>query len=145
MRKFSKIRSAIKTGASRFNDKLKNVKQNVKTQYDQEKQKVRSKRKSAILGFSTVISVFILKNAPAIAKEIPIQNPSKSVKKKPPIQQKKAPVQPSGIIVKQKFREAGSAFTGVICMAAFESGSYILGAMCGCAVVAGILITTGKK
>ena len=145
MRRFSKIRSAIITGASYFKTNFKNLKQTLKAQYDQEKQKGRSKRKSAILGFSTVISVFLLKNAPAIAKEIPRRNPSKNVKKKPPIQQKKAPVQPSGIIVKQKFREAGSAFTGVICMAAFESGSYILGAMCGCAVVAGILITTGKK
>ena len=73
MRRFSKIRSAIITGASYFKTNFKNLKQTLKAQYDQEKQKGRSKRKSAILGFSTVISVFILKMRRLSLKKFPFK------------------------------------------------------------------------
>lgn len=126
MKKFTGIYSAIKTRRDNVTINLRAIKQTLITKYRQEKENPRFKKKSAVLGFSTVIGVFLLRNVPAaIAKDIP-DLPSKGLKKKPPVQQKTPPVQPSKIVLKQTIREGAAAMTGVICSQAFELASYSL-------------------
>ena len=116
---------------------LKNRSQKFKEKVKEAKSQPRSKRKSLLLGFTTVLGIFgvtlLTPVLPAIAKDIPKAG---EVCANPPNQ---PAVAPSKEIVKGISGVAAS-----VCALAATSGSFALGAACGVIVAFGILRAQGK-
>ena len=128
----------------RANDKLTNLKNKIKNKIEifkekvnEEKKQPRSKLKSYLLGFGTVLSIFGLTffstSLPANAKDTPKPGSPTSGQVAP------APARQSDEIVATL---TGAAAT--LCALAVSSGSFLVGAVCGVVVAVGILKAQGK-
>jgi hypothetical protein len=111
--------------------RLNMFKINFKNKFKEEKQKPKSKRKSFIIGFTTVVGIVLFGPVlSAVAKEIPQGTPK-------PTDIAIAPPPPTG---KTIINNAAST----VCSLAVTSGSFVVGAACGLLVVMGILHVQGK-
>lgn len=138
-----KIISKIRLKA---NGKLTNLKNKLgifKKKVDEEKKRPKSKLKSYLLGFGTVLSIFgvtfFTSTLPANAKDgpTPVQTPGQGAPA--PGQVPPARGKPSEEIIGGL---SGAAAT--VCALAVSSGSFLIGAACGVVVVVGILKSQGK-
>ena len=114
---------------------IKNGAQKFKENFSEAKNKPRSKRKSLLLGFTTVLSIFgvtlLASVLPAVTQDVP-----KGVPKDTP---KPDPSPPSEQII-----SGLSGVAATVCGLAISSGSFIIGGVCGVIVVVGILKAQGK-
>lgn len=128
----------------RANDKLKNLKNKLKNkievfkeQVNEKKKQPRSKLKSYLLGFGTVLSIFGLTffstSLPVNAKDV--ANPGGPK----PGQPAPAPANNNPELVGVL---SGAAAT--LCATAITSGSFLVGAVCGVVVAVGILKAQGR-
>ena len=129
--------SSFKKNAGNKLANLKNRSQKFKEKFEEAKSQPRSKRKSLLLGFTTVLGIFgvtlLTPVLPAIAKEVPKAG---EVATSPPNQ---PAIAPSKEIVKGVSGVAAS-----VCALAVTSGSFVLGAACGLVVAFAILKAQGK-
>ena len=119
-------------------NKAQNVAQVFKENFKKSKETPRSKIKSLLLGFTTVIGVLLVPPVlSVIAKKIPKKAPKPSnVCPTPP---KTLAILPSKIIV-----TGLDDATATICSLAISSGSFVIDGICGVIVVVGILKTQVK-
>ena len=129
--------SSLKRNTGNKLANLKNRSQKFKEKVEEAKKQPRSKRKSLLLGFTTVLGIFgvtlLTPVLPAIAKEVP-----KAGEVAPSTSNQPA-IAPSKEIVKGVSGVAAS-----VCALAITSGSFVLGAACGLVVAFGILKAQGK-
>jgi hypothetical protein len=130
--------------STKIKNKITNIKsgaQKFKENFSEAKNKPRSKRKSLLLGFTTVLGIFgvtlLASVSPAVAKDLPKDTP------------KAAPVSPSPtpqpkLLPSEKIIGNLSSAAATICGLAVTSSSYMIGAVCGVIVVVGILKAQGK-
>lgn len=113
---------------------VQDFKVNFKKKFKEYKEKPKSKRKSFIIGFTTVVGIFGLTlfgpALSAVAKDIPKGNPK-------PTDIAPAPSVPPEII--------NTGLAASVCGLAVTSGSFAVGVACGFIVVIGILHMQGKK
>lgn len=155
MVKFKNIFSSLKEKTSKkistikqeIGTIFKNIKIEFKEKYNEAKTQPISKRKSALLGFTTVLSIFglviLTPHLAAYAKDIPKKGngsgPSPSPKGKPS-QVAPRPNAPTGqILPPPKTVQALSGAAASICAVAVGSGSFLVGIVCGAIVAGGIL------
>lgn len=124
-----------------FKNRVQNFKINFIKKFKESKEKPKSKRKSFILGVTTVLGIFgITLFGPsllAVAKDLP-----NNVKPKPTdiVPAPVPTIPPTKVIV-----DAGiSGLASSVCALAITSGSFAVGIACGCIVVAGILHMQAK-
>jgi len=141
--KFSRLKQNGKNRITNIKNKAQNGFQKFKENFEEAKNKPRSKRKFLLLGFTTVVGIFgvtlLAPVLPAIAKDIPQKGPSHD---------KAYPSPPPGQSSPQHFSEVQSVLSGAamtLCVGAVNTGAFVLGALCGLVVVAGVLITRDKK
>lgn len=131
-----KFVSKVKNDPSRIKGRIDKTKKTFKDQLHEARQKPMSKRKSALLGFSTILAIFgitmLAPVLPAIAKDVPAPKPPTDV------------TPATAPIVNQKIREGLGGFAAAVCAGAVTSGSFVLGAACGVVVVIGVLYRRGK-
>ena len=132
----SKFRLRAKNKVRNLREKLRKNLQEFKNDFNEKKGQPRSKRKSYLLGFGTVLSIFGIvvlgSSLPVNAKDLP-PKPGQSPQLQP------APPKQSDEITKAV---AGAAAS--VCAIAVTSGSFLLGAACGLVVVVGILKAQGN-
>ena len=120
-------------------NKTRNGAQKFKENFYEAKSKPRSKRKSLLLGFATVLSIFgvvlVAPVLPAVAKDVP-----KSV----PDHVCPAPSPKPALLPSQQIINGLSGAAGAVCALAISSGSFLIGGACGVIVVVGILKAIGK-
>ena len=133
----SKIRVRVNNKLITLKNKIKNKTEGFKEKVNEKKKQPRSKLKSYLLGFGTVLSVFGITffstSLPANAKDIPAPGPST------PGQLAPAPAKQSDEIISTL-----SGAAAAVCGLAVTSGSFLIGAACGVVVVIGILKVQGK-
>lgn len=138
MAKYQKIISSVK---EKILTKFKTIKIEFKENYQKAKTQPISKRKSALLGFTTVLGSFGLAlftpRMAAFAKDIPQKTPTDSPK---PNNNQLTPRQPGPNILNVLSGAAAS-----ICAAAVGSGSFLVGIICGAVVAGGILYAQRHK
>jgi hypothetical protein len=121
-----------------FKTRVQNFKINFQKKFTQEKEKPKSKRKSFMIGLTTVVGIFGLTllgpALSAVAQEIPKGNP-KFTDIAP------APAAPPK---KEIITTSLSGLAASVCGLAITSGSFVVGAACGFIVVIGILHMQGK-
>ena len=124
----------------RANDKLTNLKNKIKVfkeKVNEEKKQPRSKLKSYLLGFGTVLSIFGITffstSLPANAEDNPPPGPPT------PGQVAPAPAKQSDEIVATLTDAAAT-----LCALAVSSGPFLVGAVCGVVVAVGILKAQGN-
>lgn len=143
------VRKAFSFVKEKTNEKIKNVRTKFKTikievkqKYQETKMHPISKRKSAIIGFTTVLSIFgVVLFSPrlvAFAKDVP-KSPGKC-----PAPQQPGQVAPNPQAPNVDTLSLLSGAAGTICAGAVNSGSFILGIVCGVVVVGGILLAQNK-
>jgi MFS family permease len=120
---------------------IKNGVEKFKENFSEAKNKPRSKRKSLLLGFTTVLSIFgltlLAPVLPAVAKDIPKDAPK-------PGQVCPSPATPLVPSPSQLITTGLSGAAATICALAITSGSFLVGGVCGVVVVVGILKAQGK-
>ena len=135
MIKLPKFRKYLRSKVSNFKTKVKNSLENIKENENLPK----SKLKSALLGMTTVFTIFgVTMFGPklaAVAKDVPKSTPGSPVCPTPSNPEPK----PSKELVK-----ALSGAAATVCGLAITSGSFLIGAVCGVIVVYGILKVQGK-
>ena len=132
-----------RNSVSKIKTKITNIKngaQKFKENFSEAKNKPRSKRKSLLLGFTTVFGIFgvtlFARVLPAVAKDVPKNTPKPG---------EVCPPQPQPALVPSQQIITGLSGAGAtICALAVSSGSFIIGAVCGVIVVVGILKAQGK-
>ena len=144
----------IKNTLSRFKlsarNKIKNKTTNIKNgaekfkeNFSEAKNKPRSKRKSLLLGFTTVLSIFgvtLLASAlPAIAKDVPKNTPTPT-----PNQVCPSPTPKPALVPSEQIVSGLSGTAAAICALAISSGPFMIGGICGVTVVIGVLKAQGK-
>lgn len=133
MSKLPKFRKYLRSKVSNFKTKVKNSLENIKEKENLPK----SKLKSALLGMSTVFTIFgVTMFGPklaAIAKDVPKSAPESSIT--PSNGKPKA---------SEEVIKALSGAAATVCGLAVTSGSFVIGAACGVIVVIGILKVQGK-
>ena len=123
----------MKKIVDRFKNRVQNFKINFKKKFKESKEKPKSKRKSFILGVTTAVAIFgFTLFGPAllaVAEDLPKGNPI-------PTDIVPAPsLPPSNQIINVSL----SGLASTVCALAITSGSFLVGALCGCIIVAGIL------
>ncbi len=115
--------------------------QKIKENLKEAKSQPRSKRKSLLLGFATVLGIFgLIRLAlvlPAVAQDIPNNTPDVSPG---PI----GPNQKPSLVSSQQIINGLAGAAGTICGLAITSGSFMVGIVCGVIVVVGILKANGQ-
>lgn len=124
-------------------NKVKNVMTNVKKRWKNYKETPKSKTKSFLKGFGTVLGIFSLTlfgpTLAAVAKDLPVGNLKPEKTKTLPAKTCPTPT--------PTLAESNAAFSGAaaaICSLAVTSGSFAIGVACGCLVVLGILTAQGQ-
>jgi hypothetical protein len=138
MRKIiSKIRVRANDKLTTLKNKIKNKIEVFKEKVNEEKKQPKSKLKSYLLGFGTVLSIFGIAffstSLPANANDTPKPGRPKSGQVAP------APVKHSDEIVATLTGAAATLYA-----LAVSSGSFLVGAVCGVVVAVGILKVQGK-
>jgi hypothetical protein len=120
---------------------IKNGAQKFKENFSEAKSKPRSKRKSLLLGFTTVLSIFgvtlLASVLPAVAKDVPKDTPK-------PSQVCPSPTPQPALVPSQQIITGLSGVAATVCALAVSSGSFIIGGVCGVIIVVGILKAQGK-
>jgi hypothetical protein len=120
---------------------IKNGAQKFKENFSEAKNKPRSKRKSLLLGFTTVLSIFgvtlLASVLTAVAKDVPKNTPK-------PGQVCPCPTSQPALVPSQQIITGLSGAAATICALAISSGSFIIGGICGVIVVVAILKAQGK-
>jgi hypothetical protein len=126
--KITNFKTNLKTGVSQFQENFSKV-----------KSQPRSKRKSFLLGFTTVSAIFgitlFAPLLPVIAKDLPNKTPKPG---------QVTPALSDKSFLSEEIFKGTTGLVGAICGIAFASGSYVLGAICGVLVAGGILKATKK-
>ena len=138
----SKIRLRVNNKLTNFKNKTKNKIQIFKEKVDEKKRQPKSKIKSYLLGFGTVLSIFGItffsSSLPANAKDVA----------KPGTPTPGTPAQGQVVPAPAKHSdEIVATLTGAaatLCALAVSSGSFLVGAVCGVVVAVGILKAQGK-
>lgn len=121
-----------------FKNRVQDFKINFQKKFKQSKEKPKLKRKSFIIGFTTVVGIFgvTLFGPPllAVAKDLPKGNPKFT---------EIAPA-PSVPPKKEIINTSLSGFAASVCRLGITSGSFAVGVACGFIVVIGILHMQGK-
>ena len=129
----------MKTIVYRLKNYVQDSKINFKKKFKESKEKPISKRKSFMIGFTTVVGVFGLtlfgSALSAVAKDIPKGNPPIGVVPAP------APVVPPAKVI---INAGLTGAAGTVCGLAVTSGSFAVGIICGLIIVIGILQVPGK-
>ena len=122
----------------RLKNRVRDFNINFKKKLKEYKEKPKSKRKSFIIGFTTVVGIFGLTlfgpALSAVAKDIPKGNPK-------PTDIAPAPTVPPS---KEIINTGLSGLAASVCGLAVTSGSFAVGVACGFVVVIGILHMQGK-
>lgn len=120
---------------------IKNGAQKFKENFSEAKNKPRSKRKSLLLGFTTVLSIFgvtlLASVLPAVAQDVPKDTPK-------PDQVCPSPTPQPTLVPSQQIISGLSGAAATVCALAISSGSFMIGGICGVIVVVGILKAQGK-
>jgi hypothetical protein len=124
-------------------NKLANLKtrsQKFKENVEKAKTQPKSKRKSYLVGFSTVLGIFgvtlLTPVLSAVAKDVP--------KQAPPNQICPSPNQPPALVSSKDIVKGLSGVAASVYALAVTSGSFMVGALCGVIVVYGVLKAQGK-
>lgn len=124
---------------------IKNGAQKFKENFSEAKNKPRSKRKSLLLGFTTVLSIFgvtlLASVLPAVAQDVPKDVPKDTPK---PDQVCPSPKPQPTLVPSQQIISGLSGAAATVCALAISSGSFMIGGICGVIVVVGILKAQGK-
>jgi len=132
----------IRTVKAKVGKKFETIKVEFNKNYQEAKAKPISKRKSALLGFSTVLGIFgvvlFMPTLAAYAKDIPEKKPTECPK---PNQSKQVTPVPTAIRTTNILSGAAAS----VCAAAVGSGSFIVGIICGAVVAGGILYAQRHK
>lgn len=124
---------------------IKNGAQKFKENFSEAKNKPRSKRKSLLLGFTTVLSIFgvtlLASVLPAVAQDVPKDVPKDTPK---PDQVCPSPTPQPTLVPSQQIISGLSGAAATVCALAISSGSFMIGGICGVIVVVGILKAQGK-
>lgn len=139
-RMISFVKEKISILKQRIGTKFKTLKSDFKDNYNEVKSQPISKRRSALLGFTTVLSIFGLvlftPQLSAFAKDIPKKGNGSGVSPSPSPTSQPSP----GTMVPSK--ETGRIITGAaasLCAMAVGSGSFLVGIICGAVVAGGII------
>ena len=126
---------------------IKNGAQKFKENFSEAKNKPRSKRKSLLLGFTTVLSIFgvtlLASVLPAVAKDVAKDVP-KNTPKPGQVCPSPSPTPQPALVPSQQIISGLSGATATVCALAISSGSFMIGGICGVIVVVGILKAQGK-
>lgn len=136
--------SSLKKNTGNKLANLKNRFQKFKEKFEEAKSQPRSKRKSLLLGFTTVLGIFgltlLTPVLSAVAKDIPKDTPKPGeVCPSLPTNQPAIAPTPSKEIVRGLSGVAASVYA-----LAVTSSSFVIGVACGLVVVIGILKVQGK-
>jgi hypothetical protein len=130
-----KISSKIRNGSRKIKTKIQKTNETFKEKFTEARQKPVSKRKSILLGFSTVLGIFSITLLalvlPAIAKDGPGPKPNEICP---------APAQ----TFNKEVGKALSLMAATVCGLAVSTGSFAVGIVCGLIVGGGILHAQGK-
>lgn len=133
--------SSLKKNASNKLANLKNRSQKFKEKFEEAKSQPRSKRKSLLLGFTTVLGIFgvtlLTPVLSAVVKDTPKNGPK-------PGEVCPAPAPQPALAPSQQITNTLSGAAATICALAIGSGSFVIGGLCGVVVVVGILKAQGK-
>ena len=133
--------SRFKASARNKTTNIKNGAQKFKENFYEAKNKPRSKRKSLLLGFTTVLSIFgvtlLASVLPAVAQDVPKDTPK-------PDQVCPSPTPQPTLVPSQQIISGLSGAGATVCALAVSSGSFMIGGICGVIVVVGILKAQGK-
>lgn len=137
MVKFKKMFSSLKTKVGKT---VTNLKTQFKKKYQEVKSQPNSKRKSLLLGFTTVLGIFgvtlLTPVLAAVAKDLPKGSPQPGSNNS--VAPRRTTTSSSDII---------NGLTGAaaaVCGLAVSSGSFMIGIACGVVVVVGILKAQGN-
>jgi hypothetical protein len=144
---FLRLKANIKSRVTNIKNGVQELKEIFKENFEEARSKPRSKRKSFVLGATTVFSIFgITLLAPvlsAVAKDLP-KNPPKDMPPAPapgPV----CPTHGSKSFLSQEIGKAIIGLIGTICAKAAQNGSYGLGILCGILVSGAILKNQDKN
>ena len=135
------IRNAVSTLKQNASNKIASIKkkaQQFKQNVSEAKSKPRSKRKSLLLGFTTVITIFgvalLAPVLPAMAQDVPPNPTDFGV----------APTSKPSLVPTKDIVDGFAGAATTICALAVSSGSFVVGAVCGIIGAVGILIAQRK-
>lgn len=132
----SKFRLRAKDKLTHFKEKLRKNIQEFKDDFNEKKGQPRSKRKSYLLGFGTVLSIF---GIAVFSSSLPVNAQDVPPKPGQPTQ-----VQPAAPKQSDQITKAVAGAAASVCALAVTSGSFLVGAACGLVVVVGILKAQGN-
>lgn len=132
----SKFRLRANNKLIHFKKKLRKNLEEFKDDFNEKKGQPRSKRKSYLLGFGTVFSIFGLA---VFSSSLPVNAQDVPPKPGQPTQ-----VQPAAPKQSDQITKAVAGAAASVCALAVTSGSFLIGAACGLVVVVGILKVQGK-
>jgi hypothetical protein len=132
----SKFRLRANDKLTHFKKKLRKNIQEFKDDFNEKKGQPRSKRKSYLLGFGTVLSIF---GIAVFSLSLPVNAQDVPSKPGQPTQ-----VQPAAPKQSDEITKAVAGAAASVCALAVTSGSFLVGAACGLVVVVGILKAQGK-
>lgn len=146
---FLRLKANIKSRATNIKNGVQEWKEIFKENFEEARSKPRSKRKSFVLGATTVLSIFgITLLAPvlsAVAKDLP-KNPPKDMPPAPaPAPGPVCPTPGSKSFLSQEIGKTIIGLIGTICAQAAQNGSYGLGILCGLLVSGAILKNQNKN
>jgi hypothetical protein len=135
------IKSIVSSLKEKVGNKLTNLKTQFQKNYQEVKSQPRSKRKSLLLGFTTVLGIFgvtlLTPVLAAVAQDLPKGSPN-------PGSTNVAPNPKPSTISSTDIVKGLTGAASAVCAFAVSSGSFMIGIACGVVVIIGILKAQGK-